>query len=260
MKRNKFLHNSFFNYFRAINFSSVTNARSAPAEIWIAAITAGLAGFVVSSMNTADAESGIALFCFDASWVALVVSYIIGYRRRKKPSTLNLMPINYKKRVLYSYLSALLSTVIVIILFLVCFMVLMLLIALIILATTGEWVFVIEQSESVVAICAQGQAFSFFFWLFVFGGGMMITYFKKPKTRYIAMVAFVALLEIIALLFINMLSVGYEYEFALSGNVAADFEKLPLSWLWLTGFGLIAVGVFAASVCCALDAEKPKDF
>ena len=260
---NKFLHNSFFSYLRMTGvFTRVPPARGKDAVETIITIFATLLVIgALSMMSPGLGNDTIFLFRFETYLAAMIygVSISMGTNRRKKPSLINLAPIGYKKRVAYSFLSSLITLIVSLAMIMAIFLSAYLLTALIALAVTGNWVIEIYTLfELYSALSAQGWLFIAFCFVLLYGAGMLISYIKNKETRFVLSFAVPVAMLIFALSIVNVAAAGHG--FVTSWNLALFFEKLPLSWLWLTAVGVIALGICAFSVIYALKSEKPKEY
>lgn len=260
---NKFLHNSFFNYLRMTGvFYRVPPSRGKDAVETIITIFATLMLMgALSMMSPGLGNDTILLFRFETYLAAMVygVSIAMGINRRKKPSLINLAPIDYKKRVVYSFLSSLVTLVVSVIMVTAIFLASYFFTALIALAVTGNWVIEIYALfELYSALGAQGSLFIVFCFMLLYGAGMLISYIKNKELRFVLSFAIPAAMLIFALIIVNVAAAGHG--FVTSWNVVLFFEKIPLSWLWLTVVGAVALGICAFSVIYALKCEKPKEY
>lgn len=261
--KDKLFNNSFTAYIRAY-YASPIGGRRDTGFMWdmvINAVVFMVALIIVGNfeseiiwddsviVNCASAEIG-AILC--AMWL------LMGVPRRVKPSPMGLLPLSWKRRVVYDYLGNLVYTLLVLAILAVVALIWILILGLIILSFTGEWLFSIDLSYGTVTtitVSAQGQLFALFAGLFIYGTGACLSYLPGKKLRIGLTIAFPFVLELLGLLFLNC-SKDVDY-FMMSGHVPMQFENLPVSWLWLTFTAIFAVGITALSVWLSIKSNKP---
>lgn len=254
---NKFLHNSFFTYIKALQISPVANKRDTGYTVeYLVSIFSALTIFwIVSGFENL---AGTQLYFTAVVGVFLYAMWLVlGMFRRSKPSPLTLAPIGWKKRVVYSYLSNLVYSIIAALIIALFALIIFLFVAFIVFISSGESVFSIEDDVEPIryAVAAKGQLFTAFAGLLIYGMGALITHIDNKKWRLSLTVSFPVALELIGLLVLNCAHSG---GFVLTGSIAAEFENLPVSWLWLTFTAIAAVAVTVLSVLFAINYERPS--
>lgn len=258
MKRNKFLHNSFFNYIRSFNNSNTLQASGKMSkEICFIFISMFLLSVPIGMMNTNTNDDSVSIMLSGCVWM-FGICLFLGVLHRHKPSVLNLLPLNYKKRVVYSYLADIVCYLLIIVVMLLLSLTLIAIICFFEFIFEGDLTFVFEDGESFQPVGIQGELFWFFMNIFVYSMAKIISCLNKKTVRYTFMFVFPIVLIIIAAILVNF-SNGVPY-FTLKCNVVENFNNLPLPWLWLTVIGVISALVFISSVLCVIDTEKPKDY
>lgn len=207
-------------------------------------------------------ENGMSFPLFSISffgWAFFVSILTLGMYLRNKPSAFNLLPISWKKRTAYFYVTALVFVALILVGIIACFLVIFATAAIITLAVQGvDFVYEEETVSEFIPMCAQGQLFGVCVILLIIGAATAICLIKSDKLRRLMYYVFPLALDI-PLLIMNNLTNGTGV-FALSGNIYANFERLPISWLWLTFAAIIAIGAFAFGLYRLIQHERPKDF
>ncbi|MDE6586524.1 MAG: hypothetical protein K2K80_07585 [Clostridia bacterium] len=260
--KNKFFNNSFTAYLRALGASPIGSKRetSFMVEMFVNIFAVTALFFIVESFETFILADNIVIFGMSALPGTLLgaIWLILGVTTRAKPSPLGLLPISWKRRVVYDYLGNLVFTVFAVVVFAVAVLVWMTVLSVVLLAATGEWIFEISEgpADIVVTASAEGQLFSLFAGLFIYGAGATITNLQDKKLRIGLTVALPFVVELLGLLILNCANGS---DFAMSGHIAYHFNDLPLSWLWLTATAIVAAGMVALSVFVCIKAEKPNE-
>ena len=219
-----------------------------------------------TSVTVTDGLNSISLLSANAlSFFMYSTVLSMGLQLRNRPSVFNLTPINWKKRTAYFYITALLITLFIIIGITVFITVMFFIIALVVLITTGEWVFTAGEEEGLsdalsqsLTIGAQGHLFTIFTLLLIIGAATAICLIDSTKLRRILYYAFPVALYIPLFIMINVSNPAKGLTFG--GNLAGNFENLPISWLWLVIWALISTGVFAFGVYRLIMRERPKEY
>lgn len=256
----------FLAYYRAMY---VGNIRTYKRGVWNLEIfliiisgllVAGVTACLNNSHNIEGAENMSGTVFIYASTFVYVCALSLGTSRRVKPSVLNLVPISYKKRAVYSHFAVFTIGLIFLACWFAAMLVWILLISLVTLIFTGNWTFLLSFEENAgIAVYpdVQGVLFVIILFIALFGAGMAVSYIRNKKIRYSMLFVCPAVFGALALLTVNMSAEG---KFVLSNNMLYNFKNLPLSWVWLVGFAVIAVAICAVSVFIAIKAEKPKNF
>lgn len=256
----------FIAYYRAVYVGNVRNAKRGfwNVEILLIIISALLVAGVTACLNQSYVADGSGNFSGSifiyASTFVYTMALSMGTMRRFKPSLMNLVPISYKKRAVYSHLSVMLYGVIFVLCWFAIMLAVILFISLLTLIFTGEWVFFPHFAENAgfaVYPDVQGVLFIVFLSVALFGVGMAISYIQNKKVRYSMLFVFPAVFFALALLLVNK---SVEGKFVLCNNMLFNFINLPLSWVWLTAAAVIAVSVCAVSLALGFKAEKPKNY
>lgn len=226
----------------------------------ISTILVGMAIERASESLTPDGNGVVISSIAGVGVLFYLMIMLVGMSYGVRPSILNMLPIPYKRRVVYYYLH-LVVLVIAAMIFLFAFSVIfMLFLAVLLFISTGEWMFVAEASGGYEALYVglQGNLFDLFLLLFVIGMAIIISLIKSKNLRIAALMSFPVLLYLALLGMLNLC--GGTGFFRFSGNLFADFETLPLSWLWLTLWAVAAVAAITIATLRLADFFKPKEF
>lgn len=249
--------NSFVGYLRALN-RGVSQTKGVQAETVFAFIAFFILASAISCM-TGEGDSSVTLFFgIDFSTAIFGACLFMGIIRRRKPSVLALVPITYKKRTLYNYLSAVILAVLLLVtLFLVALVMAAFILVLGLLFGADIGVDFSAEDTTVYPV-PSGVFFFVFLAVLCFGAGVIISYIQGKKTRIAAMLGFAVFMRILALTIVNII-VNENY-IVHSCQVDVFFEELPAYGVWLAVTGVIAFIVFACSVYVALVSEKPARY
>ncbi|MGN0817614.1 MAG: hypothetical protein ACI4L9_01475 [Candidatus Coproplasma sp.] len=177
-----------------------------------------------------------------------------------KPSLCSIVPTSYKKRVLYYYLDIVIYTLIGLIIFLLIFLVIGGIAGLAVFLSTGENIFVIEETETMINLSANAYLFSFFRCIFVFAVLSAISRIENVKRFLAAGAAFVAVYIGGNVLLSNLVITGDSSSVVFSAKVYELFETLPSPTLAVVLCAVIAVAAAVGSVAFIVYKEKPKAF
>lgn len=236
-------------------FISLTNRSIMPNSLGGAKLAAIFVLFTVTILlakGTAPIFEGLGLFLGIGSFA--ISSAFFG-----KTTLLRVVPISYKKRVVYYYLDIVIFTLIGLIIFWLGFLVAMGVISLIILATTGENIFILENTEALINLSANAYLFSFFKLVLMFAVLSAIARIEKTKNFIVAVASYIAVYLGGSILLSNLVQTGEEGIVFRSAYYEL-FETLPLPWLAVVLCAVIAVGAAVGSVLFVINKEKPKEF
>ncbi|MGN0813810.1 MAG: hypothetical protein ACI4MH_01085 [Candidatus Coproplasma sp.] len=177
-----------------------------------------------------------------------------------KPSLFSIVPVSYKKRVLYYYLDIDIYSLIGIMIFLLVFLVIGGIAGLAVFLSTGENIFVIEETETVINLSANAYLFSFFKSIFVFAVLSAISRIENVKCFLAAGAAFVAVYIGGNVLLSNLVITGDSSSVSFSAKIYELFETLPNPTLAVVLCAVIAVVAAVGSVAFIVYKEKPKAF
>lgn len=259
--KEKIANNGYFRYFRAVvacphekqrNFGEVL---AAICSVWFLCIILNL-----MCAFTDDDSAGVSMsLILVIGIIGYLAPIIMGTFRRIKPSLLAVAPINYKKRVAFAYITDVLSIIVICAVIAVSVLLGTLFISVLGYVFTGEWMFVLDTSETItLELGVQARLFEVFLALLMYGVGSCVSNIQSKKSRLIVLLAFPAALELLALIMLNV--ANRRAGFIFSGHLSANFENLPLSALWLSLFGILSVGSVICSVFLAVKAQKPKNY
>lgn len=261
--KNKFFYNSFTAYARAMFASPIgakretgfmvetfINIFSFIALFWVVGSFESVFGYVDVGANVVCASAMVGAFLY-AVWISF------GIARRAKPSPVGLLPISWKRRVIYDYLGNLVYSIFIAVCIAIFALLWTLLLGLLVLAATGEWIFQVVEDSGITVTAyasAQGNLFALFSGLLIYGAGACIANLTNKKWRIGLTLAFPFIIKLAGLLFLNCAVGG---DFVMNGNIAFVFDELPISWLWLTVTALAAVGITVLSVFMCIKFQKP---
>ncbi|MGN0813275.1 MAG: hypothetical protein ACI4MQ_07195 [Candidatus Coproplasma sp.] len=176
-----------------------------------------------------------------------------------KTTLLRIVPISYKKRVIYYYLDIVIFTLLGLIIFLVGILIIFGIFGAIAFLATGESIFVAEKTEAIANLSANAYLFSFFKSVLMFAVLSAIVRLEKTKHFLIAVASFIAVYIGGSVLLANLVQTGAS-GFVLRAKIYELFETLPLPWLAVVLCAVLAVGAAVGSVLFVISKEKPKEF
>ena len=198
-------------------------------------------------------------------WIFYAAVLTLGLTMRNRPSVFNLLPISYKQRTVYFYLAMVVIVIFTAIVIALVFLAIFLFTFLIMLIFTGGGILsegsgIEEEIDSVntVAIGWQGNLFALFLLLLVIGAATIIILMNNGKLRNVLCFVYPIVQHILLVIMLNI--ADSSHGITLAGNLFASFKNLPLSWLWLTFFGIISVGVLTYSVIRLIQYHRPKQY
>ena len=200
-------------------------------------------------------------FAVDIWFFALMVSALmVGSMTASKPSLISVAPFSPKQKVVYSYLSALLTALIIIV-FWVAFMTLFfLLIALMTFVFTGENVLIAGTDETldILKRSAYGNAFCAEFEITMAFGVFAISHINGNKNRIIASLCFLGGMEVLALILTTICGCAAtgERKFWFAYDVFYGIDFLNHKWLVLVVGGILSVCAIAASLYTTIKRHK----
>ncbi len=237
----------FWTYFMALNFG----ADSAPGmpggrSMWELSLTALLFiwGIIFIGGDAVPMTLTFALFAF------LAVISLCGVARLR-PSMFHLMPVGRTRKTVFFFLSILLTMLIGMVLAAAAFAVLLLPIALIVLASSGEWIFVAEETGAVALPCLQGELLALILGAGIFGAGMIAACIKKKILQRL----FITLTPVIAVapLIVIMQFCRIEH-----GKLFLLFDTIPYSYVYLIVSGVIAAALLVIGALRIVRFLNPK--
>lgn len=195
-------------------------------------------------------------------WLGLLFgigSFAISSAFCSKTTLFRVVPISYKKRVIYYYLDIVIFSLIGLLIFLVGILIIFGIFGAIAFLATGENIFVIENTETLINLSANAYLFSFFKSVFMFAVLSAIVRLEKTKHFNIAIVSFEAVYFGGNVLLANLVQTGAS-GVVLRAKIYELFETLPLPWLAVVLCAVLAVGAAVGSVLFVISKEKPKEF
>ena len=193
-------------------------------------------------------------------WIIWVAFLIVGYVLRTKPSLGSLLPMGAKRKTLYAFLFTLLTSILVVLFFILCMLFIMPFAAISVVALTGEWILVFEESETpqLIQFSLQGCFFDIFLGVITTSCSAIASFTEKRKLRLILTFGIPLAILIFSLIMVN--AANGMSGFVGSANMSVDFEKLPLSWLWLTVIAIISAATAVYAVIKVYNYNKPKNY
>lgn len=257
--------NSYLVYFRSIYGGTTINSRSSTnrsLETVFIIFATYLLMYVLGQASTVISDDGgsISFSAVSSGWLFYASILALGTCLRNKPSVFNLLPISWQKRTVYFYVTVLVNVVLVVLGLAIIFSAVVLFIALIVFATSGEWIFTTDGSELPVAASAtvQGQLFGVCVLILIIGVATLLCFINGTKLRRFMYFVFPVALSVPLLIMINIAEpVTW---FTLNGSLYANFNNLPLSWLWLTLSAVLAITVFVFGVLRLIKHERPANY
>ncbi len=235
----------FWTYYMALNFGP-NETQGVAGKMWPPSTSMLLLIWGVSFVGGSSIPFTLCFFAF--AYLTVIALCITA---RVRPSLFNLLPIGGRRKTGFFFLSVLLTTVLSIVIFAVVLTVFFLIIALIVLISSGEWIFVFEESEAPVMTCWQGELLALILGVGIFGAGMIASCLKKKSLR----IVFTLVIPIIAVApFIVIMQLG-RVEF---GQLFILFDTLPYSYVYLIVFGVIAIALLVFGVLRLIRFLEPK--
>lgn len=222
----------FWTYYKALNFGPVPTANR---QGW--AILGTI--LLIWGLNWIGGQSEPIFLSFTVFGVMAL--RCLADITRVRPSLYNLLPIGRGRKKGFFFLSVLLTTVIAVVAVVCMLLVVGLFFGLIVLAVSGEWIFVAEETEAAVSSCLQGELLALILSLGELGGAMLISCVGKKLWRHFLTVA-MPIVTVVPFAVI-MLFHGLE-----TGTLFVLFDTLPYSYVYLIVFGVIAAALFAAGL------------
>lgn len=242
--------NKFTVYYKSIMLTPKSYSRDFQVEaviFWFLIIISGSVACIggVATGIIAAALGGL-LFYF---------SLLIGLQSECSPGVTKLLPMGYKRKLVYRYCSALLYALLVIVLFVVIIFIIGLIVFLCVTITSGGVVAeeAEEESEEVLRMMGvYGGIFGAAYILLMYSAGMLAGYIAQRRVRNVFLAVF------FAALICGMLLTSVPSGFI--GPLANDcFTAMSLPYLAVTVWAVLAVGMFCASVYIGYRHEKPDN-
>lgn len=236
-------------------FLSLTNKSIMPQSLGFAKSSAVFILFLIMltlTEGTVPIFEGLGLFLG-------ICSFAISSAFCGKTTLLRIVPISYKKRVVYYYLDILIFTVIGSIICCVTLLAVFGLFGAIAFLATGENIFVAESTQAIANLSVNAYLFSFFKSVLMFAVLSAIARLEKTKHFNIAIASFVAVYFGGSMLLANLVKTGAS-GVVIRAKIYELFETLPLPWLAVVLCAVLAVGAAVGSVAFVIYKEKPKAF
>lgn len=235
----------FWTYYLALNFGP-NEVQGAAGKMWAPILSMLLLIWGVSFVGGSAIPFTLCFFAF--AYLTVIALCITA---RVRPSLFNLLPIGGRRKTGFFFLSVLLTAVLSLVIFAVVLTVFFLIIALIVLVSSGEWIFVFEESEAPVMTCWQGELLALILGVGIVGAGMIASCLKKKSLR----ITFTLLIPIIAVApFIVIMQLGG----IAFGQLFILFDVLPYYYIYLIVFGALAVALLAVGVVRMIGFLNPK--
>lgn len=192
----------------------------------------------------------------------LGAAFVAGANARVKPSLMSVAPFSPKQRVVFSYLSAVLTALICTVFYIVVIILFLCIIALIMFIISGENFFaVIVNVPDVSVLSGNYVLFSLFLGIYMWASVYAVSFIPRRLYRNIAITVWLTVTEALLLILVNIcdgaLSGAGGFVFLADLNVAID--RLALPWLPLLVTGLLAAAAFAASVISSVRFFRTSD-
>lgn len=202
---------------------------------------------------------GTAPFTHSMYFIVGMASIIAGALYCVRNSIIRTVPISYKKRVLYYYLSTILWILIVMAVMFVIGLLIMCIIALCNWAANGTNIFIDTDEEDAVELSVNAYLYSAFALLFFYGVLMGVSRIERTRNSVIAYLITILVLFGGNMLLANLVDDGTS-RFVISAPIYEQFETLPVPWLAVLLCGLFAAAALIGSVIFLIYKEKPKKF
>ena len=256
--------NSFLCYFKSSMLGVSARNNTDAMDIVVIMFSVYFLMFVLSLLGFRSSDGFVTVNSglFVIPFFSYVSICAMGLYLRRSPALFNLLPVSYKKRAVYFYLSALLYSLIVAVALLVITIVMSGIIMLIIYMTEGVNAFITdvgdEPAELFVSMGIKGHFLTTCICLLTIGVSTLLALTKSRIKRNI--LSFVYPIALFIPLFILVNVADRVSGINSNGNIFYGIENLPLSWLWLAIIAVISVGFAVFSVVRLIQHERPKDF
>jgi hypothetical protein len=240
-----------------INFSIESNKRWNKDSLYTLKYWALFIFFFASWMVFVSDSSGDMPFTEIWMYAFIIMTAVVSVLYGVKPSMLHLVPISYKRRVIYYYVSILIYTVIVLATILFCSLIFIVPIGMIIYYTEGDN-FLLEIFDFSFPFGANVYLFSTFKALFTLSLVSVVARMERKKSFLISFAVLVVMHFAGAFVLSGL--VDRANGFALSSNIYPYFDTLPSPTLAVILCAVLAVIAFIASVLFIVRQEKPKAF
>lgn len=206
MNKIKSQFKSFWAYFRLTRYG-VPNDANAGLRQNIFLLLGAIATVLAVMFQTSIGEN---FFIFDFSVAFFVGAAVgVGIATSVKPSLLSVAPFSPKQRVIFSYLSAVLTGIITFVFYVVALLLFGLVIAFFAYVSTGTNIFLYEDEEVMMTGSGWYKAFSVLYSVYMFFTAYAIANINRKKYRNIATVVWFAVTEILTLVLINCCADAY---------------------------------------------------
>lgn len=208
-----------------------------------------------------------AMLCAFLGAMIFVSAALLGNYRNTKPNLATLMPLGFKRRLLYDFLGAILVTVMAILL--ICaFILIGVLLGIIIAAISGDLTSGEEEAGEAVSLFTgvgvYGGLFSALYCVITYSAGLISSYITRRKYRNIFLACFVVALALGTTLsgLPCISNSGQEFgNFSIAlPFVSRCYDYMSLPWLCTLAWCLVAAGMLAAAIYLGYKFHKPKTF
>lgn len=257
-----FLHkSSFYNYLTGVSYKPTQKSR------FVANILTFYFLLFFYTFGTVFTLSISSAICAFIGAILFIAGAQLGLFRNIKPNLATLMPISYKRRIVYDFLGAIVCTVIAILLF--CLVVLFgVILGIIIAAISGDVSANEEDAEIAVTIFrsvgAYGGVFCAVYCLITYSAGLLSSYFRRRKNRNIFLLCFVIAMGL-GTTFSGLPYAMHSPEATgrfktMLPFVDECYRYMSAPWLCTLLWCLVAAGMLAAAIYMSYRYHKPKAF
>lgn len=248
----KQLFKDFKNYFTASNRPPVRQTSVFRVLMLYALL---IAFVIIESMSftssSVEGDGSVTVMLVPTVLPVLIV-HIFLHSVKYKPALAGLMPIHYKRRVVYDILYPIILSIICF----VCLIVFFLIIAGIVYLVSPES-FVAEEDEIIGQ--SVGVIAVIFRFLFAYGCNIIIACQKKTKPKTILSAAFI-LAYWAATLITGLAINGFNTELGFSAMYSTQFNNMALPWLGYILWAIAGISAMTAAVLYLIKFEKPKEY
>lgn len=206
-------------------------------------------------------------FIFDFSVAFFVGAAIgMGIATSIKPSLLSVAPFSPKQRVIFSYLSAVLTGIITFVFYVVALLVFGLVIAFFAYVSTGTNIFLYEDEEVMMTGSGWYNAFSVLYSVYMFFTAYAISNINRKKYRNLATLAWFAITEVLTLVLINCCADAY-YRSAFPDGTGRnrivtfsflyeEYDYLAHPWVPVLIISILATAVIGLSIWLSIKRHR----
>jgi hypothetical protein len=240
-----------------INFSIESNRRWNKDSLYTLKYWALFIFFFASWMVFVSNSTGEIPFTEILVYLFTIMTAVVSVLYGVKPSMLHLVPVSYKRRVIYYYASILIYSLVALATIFIFMMIFIVPIGIAVYFTEGD-AFLLEVFDFSLPFGANVYLFSAFKALFTLSFLSVVARMERKKSFIISFAALV--ITHFAGAFVLSVLVDRANGFVLSSNIYPYFDTLPNPTLAVILCGVFAVVAFALSFIFIVRQEKPKAF